>query len=117
MSLHQRPLAWLSLSVLLSLLVATEARAQASAATAPAPASAPAPTAGSDDPFAAPPPEPVGSQSRQWLRAQSTREQASATRPTLSGPAMTAVHERYMRSFTAPIEPTSLHNRAAINSN
>ncbi len=45
----------------------------------------------------------VGAVSRSWLQAQGSREQASATPPTLSGPVMRRVHERYVKSFEQPI--------------
>lgn len=45
----------------------------------------------------------VGAVSRNWLQAQGSREQASATPPTLSGPVMRRVHERYVKSFEQPI--------------
>lgn len=111
MRLHQRPLTCLPLAILLSLSMAPGVQAQNDAAT-PAAAEQAGATAAETSP-----PPPAGSQSRQWLRAQASREQASPNRPTLSGPTMKAVHERYVRSFTTPIEPTSLHNRDAISSN
>lgn len=45
----------------------------------------------------------AGVESRRWLQAQGSREQASATQPTLSGPVMRRVHERYLKSFEQPI--------------
>lgn len=113
MSLHQRPLAWLTLSALLTLMAAPGVHAQSSE-TSPA-ATAPA-TPTEADPVETPA-VPVGDQSRKWLRSQAAREQASPTRQTQSGPVMKAVHERYVRSFTAPTEPTSFHNRDVISSN
>jgi len=40
--------------------------------------------------------------------AQASRKQASATRQTLSGPVLSAVHERYVKSFAQPVEPTPI---------
>ena len=37
-----------------------------------------------------------------WLQAQGNREQASANRPTLSGPALRRTHDRYLRSEPDP---------------
>lgn len=117
MSQQPRPFTLSVLSALLTLATATAVHAQASDASTVVvtPLAAPsAPTASAPTDL---PPEPVGTQSRQWLSSQAQRQQASATRQTLSGPAMKAVHERYVRSFTTPIEPTSLHNRDPISSN
>lgn len=117
MSQQPRPFTRLILSALLPLLAAGVVHAQAAetSAVVVTPLAAPsAPTASAPTDS---PPEAVGTQSRQWLSSQAQRQQASTTRQTLSGPAMKAVHERYVRSFTTPIEPTSLHNRDPINSN
>lgn len=59
-------------------------------------------------------PDTPGQQSRQWLRAQAERELASPNRQTLTGPAMRAVHDRYVSSFATPREPTSFRNRDQI---
>lgn len=116
MSQQPRPSTRLILSALLPLLAAGVVHAQAeTSAVVVTPLAAPsAPTASAPTDS---PPEAVGTQSRQWLSSQAQRQQASTTRQTLSGPAMKAVHERYVCSFTTPIEPTSLHNRDPINSN
>jgi hypothetical protein len=45
----------------------------------------------------------VGTTSRRWLQAQGQHEQASLVQPTLSGPVMHRVHERYLKSFERPI--------------
>jgi Protein of unknown function (DUF3613) len=45
----------------------------------------------------------TGPVTRRWLQAQRAREQSSAVQPTLSGPAMQRVHERYLKSFEQPI--------------
>lgn len=45
----------------------------------------------------------TGNATRGWLQAQSSREQASTHRPTLSGPAMRRVHDRYLKSFEVEI--------------
>lgn len=72
----------------------------------------PLPTDGSQPPenaqMAAPAP-PIGVTTRQWVQAQGQREQASATRQTLSGPVMRRVHDRYLKSFEADI-PTRLRD-------
>lgn len=44
-----------------------------------------------------------GSATRAWLKAQDSGAMASKHRQTLSGPAMSRVHERYLNSF--PTEP------------
>jgi hypothetical protein len=49
-----------------------------------------------------------GDATRAWLGAQASRKQASATRQTLSGPVLSAVHERYVKSFAQPVEPTPI---------
>lgn len=117
MSQQPHPFTRLILSALLCLVTATAVHAQRPEASTVAvtPLAAPSVPTASAPPDS--PPEAVGTQSRQWLNSQAQRQQASATRQTLSGPAMKAVHERYVRSFTTPIEPTSLHNRDPINSN
>lgn len=48
-------------------------------------------------------PPQTGRATRGWLQTQSNREQASANRPTLSGPALRRVHDRYLRSFDPDI--------------
>lgn len=58
-------------------------------------------------------PEP-GRATRQWLQSQSSREQASATRPTLSGPALRRVHDRYLRTFEVDI-PQQLRESLPAN--
>jgi hypothetical protein len=40
-----------------------------------------------------------GSATRQWLSKQETAANASAHRQTLSGPAMSRVYERYLKTF------------------
>ncbi len=49
-----------------------------------------------------------GKATRAWLGAQSGRKQASSTRQTLSGPVMSTVHDRYVKSFAQPIEATPI---------
>jgi len=51
----------------------------------------------------------TGVTTRQWVAAQGQREQASATRQTLSGPVMRRVHERYLKSFETEV-PTRLRD-------
>lgn len=51
----------------------------------------------------------TGVTTRQWVNTQGQREQASATRQTLSGPVMRRVHERYLKSFEAEV-PTRLRD-------
>lgn len=57
---------------------------------------------------AQPAPE-TGTMTRQWVQAQGQREQASATRQTLSGPVMRRVHDRYLKSFETDV-PTRLRD-------
>ncbi len=45
----------------------------------------------------------TGRATRGWLQSQASREQASPHRPTLSGPALRRVHDRYLRSFELDI--------------
>lgn len=45
----------------------------------------------------------TGRATRGWLQAQGNREQASANRPTLSGPALRRTHDRYLRTFEVDI--------------
>lgn len=45
----------------------------------------------------------TGQATRNWLQAQGGRELASASRPTLSGPALRRVHDRYLKSFEVEI--------------
>lgn len=56
----------------------------------------------------------TGKATRQWLQGQSSREQASATRPTLSGPALRRVHDRYLRTFEVDI-PQQLRESLPAN--
>lgn len=56
----------------------------------------------------------TGRATRQWLQSQSSREQASATRPTLSGPALRRVHDRYLRTFEVDI-PQQLRESLPTN--
>ncbi|MBH1986562.1 MAG: DUF3613 domain-containing protein, partial [Burkholderiales bacterium] len=55
----------------------------------------------------------VGTASRRWLQAQGAREQASAKQPTLSGPVMRRVHERYVKSFEQPVPEQLTDDRPA----
>lgn len=45
----------------------------------------------------------IGPATRGWLQTQGSRDQASPHRPTLSGPALRRVNERYLKSFEAEI--------------
>jgi Protein of unknown function (DUF3613) len=63
-----------------------------------------------------PKPSP-GMATRKWTKAQAQHEQATRNRPTLSGPVMTSIHERYVESFRNKIEPTSLHDRRSVKDN
>lgn len=56
----------------------------------------------------------TGKATRQWLQGQSGREQASANRPSLSGPALRRVHERYLRTFEVDI-PQQLRESLPAN--
>jgi Protein of unknown function (DUF3613) len=56
----------------------------------------------------------TGRATRQWLQGQSGGEQASANRPTLSGPALRRVHERYLRTFEVDI-PQQLRESLPAN--
>lgn len=56
-----------------------------------------------------PPAPATGVITRQWVNAQGQREQASATRQTLSGPVMRRVHDRYLKSFETEV-PTRLRD-------
>lgn len=47
---------------------------------------------------------------KDWLQAQSSRAQASPVRQTLSGPVLSKVHERYVKSFAEPI-PRKLNDK------
>jgi Protein of unknown function (DUF3613) len=49
-----------------------------------------------------------GDATRAWLGAQAGRKQGSQTRQSLSGPVMSTVHDRYVKSFAQPIEPTPI---------
>ncbi len=75
----RRQFLWLAAS-----LFALSAQA---AEPAPAPSAQPAPQSGT----------------KAWLELQSSGRAASQQRQTLSGPAMDKVHERHIKSFTAPI--------------
>lgn len=50
----------------------------------------------------------TGDSARDWLQRQSSRKQASRTRQTLSGPAMSNVNKRYVDSFATPMTETPL---------
>lgn len=56
----------------------------------------------------------TGRSTRGWLQAQGNREQASASRPTLSGPVLRRVHERYLRTFEVEI-PQQLRESLPTN--
>lgn len=99
-----------SLLLTLSLLAASPCHAaearEAAAATPPLAASAASPPA--DTPSAtlasrqsvdADNKPGSGRASRAWLAAQASGQQASAQPPTLSGPVLRKVHERYVNSF------------------
>ena len=89
--------------------------ASEAAAPAPAPASSP-------EPFATPEwrhqqqatEAPTGRATRQWLQTQGSGEQASTNRPTLSGPALRRVHDRYLRTFEVDI-PQQLRESLPAN--
>lgn len=57
---------------------------------------------------------PTGRATRQWLQTQGSGEQASANRPTLSGPALRRVHDRYLRTFEVDI-PQQLRESLPAN--
>jgi hypothetical protein len=83
------------------------AQSQPSAAQAAAPAVAPADD--TDEAQATPEPRVAkGDATRSWLGAQASRKQASSTRQTLSGPVMSTIHGRYVRSFGLDIERTPI---------
>lgn len=56
----------------------------------------------------------TGRATRNWLQAQGSREQASAVRPNLSGPALRRTHDRYLRTFEVEI-PQQLRESAPSN--
>lgn len=56
----------------------------------------------------------TGRSTRGWLQAQGHREQASANRPTLSGPALRRSHDRYLRTFEVDI-PQQLRESLPTN--
>lgn len=56
----------------------------------------------------------IGLGTRQWLQAQGNREQASANRPTLSGPALRRVNNRYLKTFEVEI-PQQLRDSVPSN--
>lgn len=56
----------------------------------------------------------TGRATRAWLQAQGHREQASANRPALSGPALRRAHDRYMRTFEVDI-PQQLRESVPSN--
>jgi hypothetical protein len=76
----------------------TSAQAQDDVTPSPAPATA-------AEPF--PPLEetPIadGRATRNWLKQQGSRKQASTLRQTLSGPVMDKVHDRYIDSFNRAV--------------
>lgn len=56
----------------------------------------------------------TGRATRKWLQAQGNREQASANRPGLSGPALRRTHDRYLRTFEIEI-PQQLRESLPTN--
>lgn len=95
------------------------ARAQVTqrATTAVAPVAA-APVAVAPDDVEAQTEAPVvkpGEGTRNWLGAQSQKQQASRTRPTLSGPVLTRVHKQYQDSFALTREPTPFHDSRSLS--
>ncbi len=56
----------------------------------------------------------TGRATRNWLQAQASREQASANRPSLSGPALRRTHDRYLRTFEVDI-PQQLRESLPAN--
>jgi hypothetical protein len=56
----------------------------------------------------------TGRATRKWLQAQGNREQASANRPSLSGPALRRTHDRYLRTFEIEI-PQQLRESLPTN--
>jgi len=93
-----------SLRAALALLTLASAQVTAHAELPPADGNAQPET-----PQAAPAAPATGVTTRQWVHAQGQREQASATRQTLSGPVMRRVHERYLKSFETEV-PTRLRD-------
>lgn len=89
-------------------LVAGTGMAHAAEAREPTPA---APSATTEDTTedTAPVTQASSSTVRRWVAAQGQREQASATRQTLSGPVMRRVHDRYLKSFEQDI-PTRVRD-------
>lgn len=64
--------------------------------------------------YAEEPPPPAQPQqeppaTRQWLELQRSGQAASPQRQTLSGEAMSKIHERYIKSFTHPIPASYEH--------
>lgn len=93
---------------LLTLLPLALAQGMAHADTPPAENSVPPESAQT-----APVAPATGVTTRQWVAAQGQREQASATRQTLSGPVMRRVHDRYLKSFETEV-PTRLRDTEAF---
>lgn len=52
----------------------------------------------------------TGDNTRAWLQQQGSRKQASRTRQTLSGPAMSNAYKRHVDSFGQPIPETPLRS-------
>lgn len=116
------PRAWTALpgtlgaALLTALFVCQSAGAtQADATPAPAAAAAPEPFSTEEWQLEQKRQLPqTGRATRQWLQGQSGGEQASANRPTLSGPALRRVHDRYLRTFEVDI-PQQLRESLPAN--
>jgi hypothetical protein len=94
---------------LCTLLSGHLAFAQSQAGTAPAATATAMADADADDAPDAPEPRVAkGDATRAWLGAQASRKGASRTRQTLSGPVMSTVHERYVKSFSHEVERTPI---------
>lgn len=55
-----------------------------------------------------------GEQTKRWLELQSSGHAASTNKQNLSGPAMKAVHEKYLESFREPTPDLAIENAKDI---
>ncbi|MEY2842388.1 MAG: hypothetical protein RI920_425 [Pseudomonadota bacterium] len=55
-----------------------------------------------------------GDATRTWLGTQASRKQASSTRQTLSGPVMSTVNQRYVKSFGHEVDATPLRSESSL---
>ncbi|MGC4059832.1 MAG: DUF3613 domain-containing protein [Aquabacterium sp.] len=57
--------------------------------------------------------QPAPTVTGKWLNAQASGKQASSSRPSLSGPILDKVHQRYVNSFGYPIPERLTDAKAA----